>query len=182
MELPFFKYHPTPLHTESIRPSENLCVCCGQVRGYVYVGPVYALTLNELLDSICPWCIADGSAHNKFDAAFTDSSGIGGFGRWEKISKLITDEVVFRTPGFPSWQSENWFTHCGDATAFLGAVGYKELKEYGNDAIEAIRKDSFVPESEWDEYLKILDKDGSPVAFLFKCLHCGIYGGYVDVD
>ncbi|MFT3890306.1 MAG: CbrC family protein [Anaerolineales bacterium] len=180
MELPFFKYHPEPLRTGSVRPSQDKCKCCGQIRGYIYIGPVYAR--QEYLKCICPWCIADGSAHKKFNAEFTDSMGIGGFGRWEKVSELIIEEIVSRTPGFASWQSENWFTHCGDAAAFLGPVGYKELKEYGVDAIEAIRISSFVPENEWEQYLKILDKDGSPVAFLFKCLHCGMYGGYVDVD
>jgi uncharacterized protein CbrC (UPF0167 family) len=180
MELPFFKYHPDPLQTGSIRPSENECVCCKQVKGYVYVVPVYAL--KEYLDCICPWCIADGNAHKNLNVAFTDPLGIGGFGRWEKVNKSVIDEVTFQTPGFPSWRSENWFTHCGDAGAFLGAVGYKELKEYGDDAIEVIRENSFVPEAEWNEYFKLLDKDGSPVAFLFKCLHCSIYGGYIDVD
>jgi uncharacterized protein CbrC (UPF0167 family) len=180
MVLPFFKYHPDPLHTGSVRPSENECVCCGQARGYIYVGPVYAL--EEYINCICPWCIADGSAHEKLGVGFTDRLGIDGFERWEKVSEQIKDEITFRTPGFSSWQSESWFTHCGDAAAFLGAVGYKELKDYGNDAIEAIRDNSFVPETEWDEYFKYLDKDGSPVAFLFKCLHCGIYSGYVDVD
>src|SRR6266542_1799858 len=40
------------------------------VRGYVYVGPVYAI--EELDEAFCPWCIADGTAAAKFDAEFTD--------------------------------------------------------------------------------------------------------------
>jgi organic radical activating enzyme len=28
---------------------------------------------EELDDSLCPWCLADGSAHRKFDATFFDT-------------------------------------------------------------------------------------------------------------
>ena len=50
-----------------------MCVCCGERRGYIYAGPVYSE--RELSDSLCPWCIADGSAHSRFGAEFTDAAG-----------------------------------------------------------------------------------------------------------
>ena len=34
--------------------------------------------------------------------------------------------------------------------------------------------------SEREEYLDVLDADGSPTAYLFRCLHCGKIGGYSD--
>jgi hypothetical protein len=40
-ELPPFRYHPDPLATGAVKPSPIRCVCCGQQRGFVYVGPVY---------------------------------------------------------------------------------------------------------------------------------------------
>jgi uncharacterized protein CbrC (UPF0167 family) len=65
-ELPQFRYHPEPLATGEIEPSEDECLNCGQRRGYLYVGPVFAE--KEIVDELCPWCIADGSAAARFDA------------------------------------------------------------------------------------------------------------------
>jgi uncharacterized protein CbrC (UPF0167 family) len=55
------------------------------------------------LTTVCPWCIADGSAHEKFGVEFTDWASIGG-GHWEAVSEEIANEVAFRTPGFSGWQ------------------------------------------------------------------------------
>ncbi len=97
MVLPIFKYHPDPVATESIVPSDALCVCCGRARGYIYAGPVYSE--EELEESLCPWCIADGSAHERFDACFTDEGGIGDYGTWDLVPSEIVDEIAYRTPG-----------------------------------------------------------------------------------
>ena len=119
-ELPRFRYHPNPIGTGSIVRQDVKCKCCGENRPYVYVGPVYA---KEELDScICPWCIADGSAHDKFNCEFVDSAGIGGYGAWDRVSIDVVKEVAFRTPGFSSYQQERWWTHCGDAAEFLGTT------------------------------------------------------------
>src|SRR5262245_60801263 len=75
MELPVFRYHPDPVRTGSIQPSDNECVCCRKRRGHIYMGPVFAEP--ELDESLCPWCISDGSAHETFDAEFTDASMVG---------------------------------------------------------------------------------------------------------
>lgn len=100
--LPAFKYHPHPLQTGSIKKSSKKCICCGKSRGYVYVGPVYCA--DDLADAICPWCIADGSAHEKFDASLTDEEGIGGGGEWDEVPEKVIEEVAYRTPGFSGWQ------------------------------------------------------------------------------
>ncbi|MCP4306259.1 MAG: CbrC family protein [bacterium] len=40
-ELPSFRYHPDPIATGSIRPSdEAVCRRCSRNRGFIYVGPV----------------------------------------------------------------------------------------------------------------------------------------------
>ena len=71
MILPAFRYHPDPIRSGSIVESGEVCRCCRQNRGYMYAGPVYAE--EDLDDAICPWCIADGSAHTMFDASFVDT-------------------------------------------------------------------------------------------------------------
>ncbi len=179
--LPTFKYHPDPIASECVVPSDEVCICCQQPRGYVYRGPVYAE--GEYEDCICPWCIADGSASSKLGAEFTDAAGVGGGGQWEDVPKEVVDEVAYRTPGFAGWQQERWATHCGDACAFLGRMGFAELQARGPEASKAIQDETGLKDgSEWDEFYRVLDKDGSPTAYLFQCLHCGEYLGYTDCD
>jgi hypothetical protein len=121
MALPSFKYHPDPIASGSIKPSDAACVCCEQARGYVYDGAPYA-EADDLDDAICPWCIADGSAREKFDAEFTDRASIG-----DGASDAAIEEVAFRTPGFHAWQQERWLICCNDACAFLEPVGHVEI-------------------------------------------------------
>lgn len=176
--LPSFRYHADPVATGSVAVSDNECVCCEQARGYIYTGPVYGEDDHQ--DDICPWCIADGSAHVKLGAEFTDPAGVGGYGDWEEVPATIYEEVAHRTPGFNGWQQEKWFTCCKDAACFIGRAGYKELLALGASAIEAIRVESQLDGKEWEEYFKGLDKDDQPTAYLFRCLHCQKVGGYSD--
>ena len=178
MELPAFKYHPDPIATGSIEPSDVLCRACGQGRGFIYKGPVYAE--EELVDLICPWCIADGTAHDKFDAEFVDPAGVGGYGEWQEVSPEIVEEVACRTPSFSGWQPEKWFTHCRDAGEFLGAVGREELESFGSEAMAAIRKEAGLTGKEWNSYVMALNKESGPTAYIFRCWHCGALGGYSD--
>jgi len=181
MELPAFKYHPDPVATGSVLRSEAECCCCGKSRGHIYTGPVYAL--EEYDACICPWCIADGSAHEKLDASFSDEEGIGGGGLWDEVPEEVVEEVAYRTPGFSGWQQEQWWTHCGDAAQFLGRAGRKELETFGPEAIAAIMESAGLDEGpEWQGFFAALDKDGSPTAYVFRCAKCGALGGYQDCD
>ena len=179
MDLPQFKYHPDPLKTGSIVPSDERCEVCEQARGFLYEGGIYT---EEEIEAVCPWCIADGSAHEKFDIEFIDQGAVGG-DDWDEVSPEIAEEVAFCTPGFSSWQEERWFTHCGDAGEFLGPMGKKELQQAGPEAIEAIRLESGYDEEEWADYFKSMHlKRGPATAYLFKCRHCGKLGGYSDCN
>jgi uncharacterized protein len=175
--LPVFKYHPDPVATGAVVASDVVCASCGKARGAVYVGPVYAE--EELDGKICPWCIADGSAHEQFEAEFTDLAEIGG-GEWDDVPEEIAEEVACQTPGFCGWQQERWFAHCGDAAAFLGRAGREELETLWKDALPAIRESSGLSGKQWEDFLQALDKDNGPTAYVFRCLHCGAYGGYQD--
>lgn len=181
MSLPTFKYHPDPLSTGSVKPSDTECECCGKKRGFIYVGPVFSV--EELAECICPWCIADGSAHAKFDAEFTDAAGVGGYSRPPVVPSAVIEEVAFRTPGFSGWQQEHWLACCGDAAAFVGRAGREELERLWPEAIPSIRQEcGMVDGPDWQGYLRALDRDGSPTAYIFRCLHCGRHLGYSDCD
>jgi uncharacterized protein len=179
MTLPTFKYHPDPVATGSVVESVVECICCERSRGYIYTGPVYAE--EEYQDRICPWCISDGSAQEKFDASFNDDAGIGGYGEWDEVPDEVIEEVAFRTPGFTGWQQEQWWTHCGNAAQFLGRAGKTELITLGPDAIRAIQSSAGMSDGpDWDHFLNALEKDDSPTAYIFRCSKCGQLGGYTD--
>ncbi len=145
----------------------------------MYVGPVYAV--DELHGTVCPWCIADGSVHEMFDAECTDSDGIGG-GIWPVASADVIAEVAFRTPGFSGWQQERWAVCCGDAAAYLGTAGQEEIVTRFPDAIPDLRRESEMSGSDWESWFAEMDASGSPVAYIFRCLHCGRHTGYSDCD
>jgi uncharacterized protein CbrC (UPF0167 family) len=174
-ELPGFPYHPDPVATGSIAPSSTRCVSCGRARGWIYVGPVFSD--QELIDCICPWCIADGSAAEKFDAMFTDN-----WGATPDVPSEVVAQVTQRTPGFTGWQQERWMYHCGDACAFLGRVGHHEL-EGRPDALEVLRHEHDALEwttEQIEEYLIRLHPDGQPTAYLFRCRVCATHLAYSD--
>ena len=177
-QLPSFRYHPDPFATGSFEKSDSRCRCCGDARGYVYVGPVFAK--KDLDESICPWCIADGSAHERWGCEFIDPDAIGDRGRWDVVPEAVVDEIAHRTPGFAGWQEERWFTCCNDGALFLGPFGRAELVQAGPEAIEAIREEVGYADDIWPRYLAALDRSGQPTAYLFRCRHCGRYGGYSD--
>jgi uncharacterized protein CbrC (UPF0167 family) len=116
LELPAFRYHPDPLATGSVIASDAACAACDKARGYVYAGPVYAPDEPEAL---CPWCIADGTAAEVFDAEFTDV----GVGVPDDVPREVLEELAFRTPGFSGLQQEHWLYHCADAAEFHGVAG-----------------------------------------------------------
>ncbi|MFN5534877.1 MAG: CbrC family protein, partial [Planctomyces sp.] len=65
MELPHFKYHPDPIASETVKRQSGTCVCCEKQVEYLYVASAYSV--HDLSGKLCPWCIADGSAHKKYD-------------------------------------------------------------------------------------------------------------------
>lgn len=176
-DLPSFRYHPDPLATESIIESQKPCVCCGQARGFDYVGPVSGPDGPD--GSICPWCIANGQAAEVLDVEFDAGDGSSG------IAPAIVDELVSRTPGFLSWQQSYWEYHCEDACAYLGRVGARELKALPAPATEAARhalQGWGGAEQERETTLATFHKDSDLSCYLFQCLHCGAYLAHFDMS
>lgn len=73
--LPLFRYHPDPLASGSIRAASETCACCKRDTGWIYTATFY--TAQDVSGRFCPWCIADGSAAERFAGEFTDSYGGG---------------------------------------------------------------------------------------------------------
>jgi uncharacterized protein CbrC (UPF0167 family) len=181
MELPRFKYHPDPIATGSLVTSRTRCACCGEVRGFIYTGPAYAV--ESYCGRICPWCIADGSAHEKLGVTFTCEWDIGRRGARDPVPRAVVEEVAYRTPGFQGWEQSRWWTHCGDAAVFLGRAGREELEGFDAQGLAVIRESVGLPAGpDWDAFFDALTKTGSPRAYAFRCSKCGQFGGYADCD
>lgn len=175
--LPFFKYHPDPLATGAFTQADppKTCQCCGKSAPVYYEGPFYSV---EDVFCLCPDCIASGRAARKFQGEFQDSCSVDE--GVQDPAKL--EELICRTPGYRGWQQEHWRAHCGDYCAFLGYVGYRELKQMG--IVEQVLEDSMW--EEWgetpEELLHALNNGGSVQGYLFRCLHCGKYLLWIDCD
>ncbi|WP_009995348.1 CbrC family protein [Streptomyces clavuligerus] len=174
--LPPFPYHPDPVATGAVVPSDAVCAHCGRARGHVYAGPVYAGTPG-LSGRLCPWCVADGSAAAAYEAHFTSGEVLG-----DEIPFDVLLAVDTRTPSFTAWQQTVWYAHCGDAAAFLGAAGAAELAAFP-DALRLLRAQADAwgwPDDQVEHHLASLHRDGDPTAYLFRCRHCATHLAYAD--
>jgi hypothetical protein len=118
--------------------------------------------------SICPWCIASGDAARRFDCSFTDP--------WSLVAGAVPREVVTiverHTPGYTSWQSEEWRHHCGDACAFLGDVPTDRLATLQTDGLRELFEEHGLDTEAWAAIQARYMPGGDPALYVFKCLHC----------
>lgn len=140
----------------------------------IYTASVYAE--ESLEDSICPWCIADGSAAQKFEATFSDDIPLIEAG----LPDDVIEEVTTRTPGFNSWQQETWQSCCEDACEFHGDAPRAELLELQGDALAETLAACEWDESIWTPFVQGYQPGGNPAVYKFVCRHCGKVKYVVD--
>lgn len=184
-QLPYFKYHPNPIETGAFTISTPItCDCCKQQTSVYYTNPFYSSNEVEFL---CPWCIAGGQAAEKFNGEFQDYCGIEGISANPEqpdsihFDRQAIDELVLRTPGYRGWQQEVWLSHCGDLCAFVGYVGWDEIKDKLEFFVD-LDRDCEVLHAGKEDLPKYLRNNGSCQGYLFQCLHCGKYRLYFDCD
>ncbi len=165
MQLPTFRYHPDPMATGNIRESDEPCECCGQVRGYIYTASIYA---EDDVETVCPWCIASGEAARKFDALLSDDYSLKQAG----ISEAVAKEVTQRTPGYISWQQEEWQTHCNDVCEFHGDASLQELSALSGSHLSNFLDHQMLQVETWQSILKQYQPGGNPAVYKFLCRHC----------
>ena len=177
LNLPVFRYHADPIASGSVEASGAECACCKVRRDYIYTGPAFCEA--ELDDALCPWCIANGSAHEKFDASFADPTGFP-----DGIPQPVIDEIAFRTPGFNTWQQSKWLACCGDAAAFLEPAGQKELRarypQIEGTLMMYVVHELGISGAAATRFLASLDRDHGPTAYVFACRHCDARPAYID--
>jgi uncharacterized protein CbrC (UPF0167 family) len=162
---PAFPYYRDPVADGTIERSTEECAACGRARGFI----VTTLAYGEDVPAdarFCPWCIADGTAHQRFGATFNEVD-LG-------AAEEATAEVSERTPGFLTWQEVGWPTHCHDVGVYLGQPSGDQLRS-NPEALDALRAD--LAQWDWgrdDDYVRdfIDGLGGSQVAYLFECPRC----------
>jgi len=166
--LPTFCYHPDPVASGVFERQDEECPCCLRVRGWVYIGPSFAI---EELGSICPWCIASGAAVAKYNPEFVDHYAVEPGATAEAL-----DLLIHRTPSYWKAMYEPWPVHCGDFCTFLRELTPTDIDTLGEEIaseLKTFQQNMEIP----DEFFAVdLRRDNSPLtAFLFRCLTCGKY-------
>ncbi|GIG68918.1 hypothetical protein Pen01_52130 [Phytomonospora endophytica] len=168
--LPRFRYHPDPLATGAISPSVTQCPVCEQVTGFAYTTTPYGA---GTLRNICPWCIADGTAATRFKVSFCDDFPLLEAG----LPHAVVTEVCARTPGFATFQQEEWQSCCGDACAFEGLLSPAAFAALDDATLLTLH----VPPDRLDDWRDRYAGDDYGV-FAFRCLHCCGGRYWVDVS
>ncbi len=168
--LPHFRYHPNPFKTGVFKDDASvICECCEQATDVYYCGSVYSVADVKYL---CPHCIANGAASAKFDASFIQDADPLPPSTSDAQAK--TEELFKRTPGYLSWQGEQWLVCCDDYCEFLGDVGTKELQDLGI-AEEVFADYALRGEFAVEDVRDYLAAGGNMAGFLFRCPRCGKY-------
>lgn len=188
--LPVFKYHPQPLETGVFSEDKTVtCACCQQPTNVYYTNPFYT---QQDVDYLCPWCIADGAAAEKFGGSFQDETSLEGIesefddegeftgfkNPWPEASVI---ELTERTPGYCGWQQEFWLAHCNDFCAFEGYVGWKEIADK-LDQFADLRADCDAFGIDYEKLPEYLLDGGDCQGYLFRCLHCGKLRLWADLS
>jgi uncharacterized protein CbrC (UPF0167 family) len=174
--LPSFRYHPDPVSTGSVKASENVCICCGQSRGFIYACSTHCRT--NIREQLCPWCIADGSAATKYDAMFCDDHWLVKAG----LAEEIITEVTRRTPGYTSWQGDEWQSCCQDACEFHGDLSREELRSLSGKALDNLLSGTGWTTADVSALSAHYQPGGSPAIYKFVCRHCREPRYYYDCD
>ena len=143
----------------------------------MYVGPVYA---HDEIEEVCPWCIADGSAARKWSAQFNDVIRLP-----DGVPRSVVQEILERTPGFETWQGNQWLFSENDAMIFVGEVIGKDLLNEGSEekieaSLDALREWNFEPDEATD-LLKHVVRGGQPAIYLFQDRQSGEFAAYADM-
>jgi len=126
-DYPVFRFCPNPLRTESVVESSEPCQCCGKVSKYSYVVALYLHETDEEIIGLCLDCISNGEAARKYKVAFTERDEIAN----RTTDKAATEEIMYRTPSFSTWQEREWLSHCKMPCAYIGQVYIGDLLKMG---------------------------------------------------
>ena len=179
--FPTFPLFLDPVAEGSFEPSDFSCACCNRRRGWIHTCASCGPGDNER--TICPWCIADGSAAAKFDCSFNDATICPFLDTTPQLTASDRELVERRTPGFVSWQDHGWQVCCARACAYIGEADAADLAGRWAAAIPSIlSKLKDWPDADKAGLIRNIRKGGSPCAYVFRCQVCGALKGFWDCD
>ncbi|PLR33282.1 hypothetical protein CYR55_16990 [Chimaeribacter californicus] len=142
-----------------------MCDCCQKESPYQYNGPVYSVEEGEI--TLCPWCIHDGSAAEKYAASFNDIYD-------ESLEEAIITTVCEQTPGYSSWQDQGWAAHCKDACVYHGDASAQDVADASEPTRQKWMRDYEQDAESWDHFMKGYQPGGDQGVYKFHCRHCDL--------
>ena len=147
------------------------CHSCG--------APVQFLLDRHEASAVCYQCLRAGKA------AFVKDT-TSGMVDWDEanegttVSKELLSELI-RTPGYTTWQGEQWQFCCSRPMIYIGTWGQEEFEEHapGGDG-RAFFLD-IVGEADgelWEDG----QMDVAITVYAFRCPNCGSYKAHWDMD
>ena len=164
--LPDYRFHGVPLGLGIIVEDSATCSSCGDARGFSYSGTLYNVDDDSL--AICPWCIADGSAHSKLGVTFNHANHLPDT---VSLPNDLAAELFQRTPGFPSWQDREWLCHNNLPCRFMGDLAVDEALSPDWDAVERLMQSyghADFDRAAWAEMIEHYEP-GNPSIFKYIC-------------
>ncbi len=183
MRLPHFKYNPNAYQLDIFIEEEGTCSVCHEKRSLKYNSSLYCVDNPEY---ICPFCIANGKASEKYNGEFNDCYSIEGipFDPEKEIQELsdipkeMLEEISKRTPSYHSWQQEVWLIHCNEPCIFLGYGSSENLIPILDEIKEDIEELGISQEN----FIKELKNNCGLGTYLFQCNCCGKHRLHIDFD
>lgn len=176
--LPTFRFHPDPVQSGAVEASSDVCGACGKARGFVYTGPCYVE--DDFDAALCPWCIADGRAFDRFGVTFAEVAPKPGF------DLRLAEEIEERTPGLTTFNPIDWPVCCQTPMAYLEPAGHAELLARHADLAATLPATLAaahgLPPGPAQELFASLQRDHAPCAHVFRCLRCATRRAVIDFD
>jgi len=99
-----------------------------------------------------------------------------------EIEQLMDSELFSRTPGFSSFQEEEWQSHCEEPCEFHGQARVADFLEMTEEARKRLISNSSLDESEFQYLTQGEDTEELHYYFKFVCRRCGIILAIEDLD
>ncbi|EMH2329893.1 CbrC family protein [Citrobacter freundii] len=78
----------------------------------------------------------------------------------------------FRTPGFFTWQDQEWGTHCNDACEFHGNATAQDIIDADDKTIRIWMEIYEQNRNDWDSFMNGYAPGGDQGVYKFICKHC----------
>jgi uncharacterized protein CbrC (UPF0167 family) len=147
------------------------CRSCG--------APVQFLLDSDEEAAVCYQCLRAGEAAIVKDTA-------SGMVDWDEANegttapKELLIELV-RTPGYTTWQGEQWQYCCDRPMVYIGTWGQEDFEEHAPNGDGRAFFLDIVDEAD-GELWEDRQMDAAITVYVFRCLNCGNYKAHWDMD